>query len=161
LRRDDAPVARKGESFGRPTMTHNTDAQIRHIYDQWQDTIVRKDLDGLIALYAEDAIFETPAILVTLKDRTEGILRGKSEIRPFFEAGFRKLGNELSRWYRTGSFFSNGRQLTWEYPRETPQGDQVDLVEVMDIADGLIVHHRVYWGWVGFQTLVAALNKPG
>ena len=107
--------------------SENTDVQIRHIYDRWQETIVRKDVDGLIALYAEDAIFETPAILVTLTDRTQGILRGKKEIKPFFEAGFRKLGNELSRWYRTGLFFSNGRQLTWEYPRETPQGDQ-DLV---------------------------------
>lgn len=138
----------------------NTDAQIRYIHDRWQTTIVQKDVDGLIALYAEDAIFETPAILVTLTDRKQGILRGRSEIRPFFEAGFRKLGNELSRWYRTGLFFTNGRQLTWEYPRETPQGDQVDLVEVMDVANGLIAHHRVYWGWVGFQTLVAALNKP-
>lgn len=139
----------------------NTDVQIRHIYDRWHETIVRRDVDGLMALYAEDAIFETPAILVTLTDRTQGILRGKSELRPFFEAGFRKLGNELSRWYRTGLFFSNGRQLTWEYPRETPEGDQVDLVEVMDVANGLIAHHRVYWGWVGFQTLVAALNRPG
>jgi steroid Delta-isomerase len=140
--------------------SENTDAQISHIYDRWQEAIVQKDIDSLIALYAEDALFETPAILVTLTDRTQGILRGRSEIRPFFEAGFRKLGSELGRWYRTGLFFSNGRQLTWEYPRETPQGDQVDLVEVMDVANGLIAHHRVYWGWVGFQTLVAALNKP-
>jgi hypothetical protein len=90
----------------------------------------------------------------------QGIWRGKSEIRPFFEAGLRKVGRELNRWHRTGLFFSNGRQLTWEYPRETPQGDQVDLVEVMDVVNGLIAHHRVYWGWVGFQTLVAALNTP-
>jgi steroid Delta-isomerase len=137
----------------------STDAQVRYIHDRWQTTIVQKDVDGLIALYAEDAIFETPAILVTLTNHPQGILRGRREIRPFFEAGFRKLGSELSRWYRTGLFFSNGRQLIWEYPRETPQGDQVDLVEVMDVANGLIAHHRVYWGWVGFQTLVAALNK--
>lgn len=65
-------------------------------------------------------------------------MRGKGEIRPFFEAGFRKRGSELSRWYRTDQFFPNGRQLTWEYPRETPRGDQVDLVEVMDVVDGLI-----------------------
>jgi steroid Delta-isomerase len=147
-------------TLGKPTMTNNTDAQIRRIYDRWHEAIVQKDLNGLLALYAEDAIFETPAILVTLTDRTKGILTGKSEIGPFFEAGFRKLGNELTRWYRTGLFFSNGRQLTWEYPRQTPQGDQVDLVEVMEVADGLISHHRVYWGWVGFQTLVAALTKP-
>ncbi|WP_413991234.1 nuclear transport factor 2 family protein [Labrys okinawensis] len=139
-------------------MTENTDEQIRHIYDRWHETIVARDLDRLMELYAEDAILETPLILVTLTDRTQGILRGKCEIRPFFEAGLRKLGNELSRWYRTGLFFSNGRQLTWEYPRETPAGDQVDLVEVMDVAGGLIAHHRVYWGWAGFQSLVAALN---
>jgi steroid Delta-isomerase len=139
--------------------SESADAQVRYIHDRWQTTIVQKDVDGLIALYAEDAVFETPAILVTLTNSTQGILRGRREIRPFFEAGFRKLGSELSRWYRTGLFFSNGRQLIWEYPRETPQGDQVDLVEVMDVANGLIAHHRVYWGWVGFQTLVAALNK--
>ena len=32
----------------------------------------------------------------------------------------------------------------WEYPRETPDGQQVEIVEVMDIADGLIRHHRIY-----------------
>jgi steroid delta-isomerase len=141
-------------------MTKNTDAEIRHVYERWHETILGRDLDGLMALYAEDAVLETPLILATLKDRTEGILRGKAEIRSFFEAGLRKLKNDLGRWYRTGTFFSNGRQLTWEYPRDTPQGDQVDLVEVMDIANGFIVHHRVYWGWVGFKALVAALNKP-
>jgi steroid Delta-isomerase len=141
-------------------MTASTDAHIRHIYDQWHATIVARDLDGLMALYAEDAILETPLILATLKDRERGILQGRHEIRTFFEAGLRKLGNELNRWHRSGLFFSNGRQLVWEYPRETPQGDQVDLVEVMDTEDGLISHHRVYWGWVGFRTLVAALEKP-
>jgi steroid Delta-isomerase len=44
-------------------------------------------------------------------------------------------------------------QLTWEYPRATPDGDQIDLVEVMDVSGGLITHHRVYWGWVGFKML--------
>jgi hypothetical protein len=66
----------------------------------------------------------------------------------------RTLQHELARWHRApGVFFANGRQLVWEYPRATPQGDQIDLVEVMDIADGRIAHHRVYWGWVGFGLL--------
>jgi steroid Delta-isomerase len=133
-----------------------TDAVIRNIYERWHETVVGRDLDGLMALYAEDAILETPLILATFPDRTVGVLKGRSEIRPFFEAGLRNLRNELSRWYRTGLFFSNGRQLVWEYPRQTPDGDQVDLVEFMDISGGLIAHHRVYWGWVGFKLLVAA-----
>jgi steroid Delta-isomerase len=141
-------------------MTENTDAAIRHVYEQWHATVVNRDIDGLMALYAEDAIFETPLILVTLPDRTQGILRGKAEIGAFFDTAFRNNQNGLGRWYRTGTFFSNGRQLVWEYLRETPQGDQADLVEVMDIAHGLIAHHRVYWGWVGFKALVATTNQP-
>jgi hypothetical protein len=141
-------------------MSQNTDAEIRHVYEQWHATVVRRDLDGLMALYAEDAVLETPLILAAMPGKTEGILKGKAAIGAFFEAGLLKLQNDFGRWYRTGTFFSNGRQLIWEYPRETPHGDQVDLVEVMDLANGLISHHRVYWGWVGFKTLVAALNKP-
>jgi steroid Delta-isomerase len=139
---------------------HKNDAEILHIYERWHATVVGGDLDGLMALYAKEAILETPLILATLQDKTEGILKGKSAIRPFFEAGFRKRRNDLGRWYRTRTFFSNGRQLTWEYPRVTPQGDQVDLVEVMDIANGLIAHYRVYWGWVGFKMLLAAGKEP-
>jgi len=140
-------------------MTACTDSEILHIYEQWHKTIVNRDLEGLMALYAENAIVETPLVIVTLPDRGNGVLKGKPEIQAFFDAGLRKLQNSLGRWYRTGTFFSNGKQLTWEYPRESPEGDQVDLVEVMDIADGLIVHHRVYWGWVGFKSLVAALGR--
>ena len=142
------------------TMTENTDAQIRHVYEQWHETIKARNLDGLMALYAEDAVLETPFILAVLQDKTEGILKGKAAIGAFFGAGFLKPESGLGRWHRTGTFFANGRQLVWEYPRETPQGDQVDLVEVMDIDKGLIAHHRVYWGWVGFKALVAAKNKP-
>jgi steroid Delta-isomerase len=141
-------------------MSQNSNAEILHVYERWHQTVVSRDLDGLMALYADAAILETPLVLATLQDKTEGILKGQSAIRTFFEAGFRKLGNDLGRWYRTGTFFSNGRQLTWEYPRATPQGDQVDLVEVMDLEHGLIAHHRVYWGWVGFKALVAARERP-
>ncbi|MGL4287996.1 MAG: nuclear transport factor 2 family protein [Phreatobacter sp.] len=143
-------------------MTDKSDAAIRHIYERWHETIRTRDIDGLMALYAEDAIFETPLVVVALPDKTDGVLKGSAAIRSFFagNAGLSKLPGGLARWYRTGTFFSNGRQLIWEYPREAPDGDQIDLIEVMDIADGLIVHHRVYWGWVGFKTLVAAVNKP-
>ena len=134
------------------------DSAIINIYEQWHRSIVNRDLEGLMAIYAEDAVLETPLIVVTLPDHAEGILRGKPQIRDFFDAGLRKLPSSLGRWYRTGTFFANGRQLVWEYPRETPSGDQVDLVEVMDVADGLITHHRVYWGWVGFKSLMAAAN---
>lgn len=58
-------------------MTDPTDDAARHIFERWHETIRARDLDGLVALYAEDAILETPLILVTLPDRTEGLLTGK------------------------------------------------------------------------------------
>ena len=54
------------------TMAENTDAQIRHVYEQWHETIKVRDVDGLMALYAEDAVFETPFILAVVKDATRG-----------------------------------------------------------------------------------------
>ena len=41
----------------------------------------------------------------------------------------------------------------WEYPRQSPAGDQQDFVEVMEIEDGLIKRHCVYWGWFGMRAL--------
>ncbi|MCW2558410.1 MAG: hypothetical protein JWP55_2374 [Mycobacterium sp.] len=32
-------------------------------------------------------------------------------------------------------------------------GEQMDFVEVMEIEDGLIRAHRVYWGWRGVPIL--------
>ena len=60
-----------------------------------------------------------------------------------------------AKWLTDGERF-----LIWEYPREAPDGDQVDLVEVMEIADRLIQHHRVYWGCFGTALLTrSAANK--
>jgi hypothetical protein len=49
--------------------------------------------------------------------------------------------------------------LVWEYPRQAPDGDQVDLVEVMEIGGGLILHHRIYWGWKGCGLIAPALSR--
>ena len=42
----------------------------------------------------------------------------------------------------------------WEYPRDTPDGEQMDFAEVMNINDdGLIQSQRVYWGWRGVKVM--------
>lgn len=73
--------------------------------------------------------------------------------------GRRLGGARLAAFFRDDER-ETSRQVIWEYPRETPQGDQTDLVEVMDIANGRIARHRVYWDWVGFKALAAALDNP-
>ena len=57
------------------------------------------------------------------------------------------------------AFFSNGPTLIWEYPRMTPDGDQVEIVEVMEIAHRLISRHRIYWGWKGSLLIAPRLIK--
>jgi len=131
------------------------------IHQQWHDRAKSLDTEGLLALYAKEAVLESPLVQAIFDDRESGILRGHREIRPFFEEGARRRPNALVRWHRTGRWLSDGeRLLVWEYPRQAPDGDQVDLVEVMEIADGLIQHHRVYWGSFGTALLTrSAVDK--
>jgi hypothetical protein len=146
-------------------MSVPTEAEIHRIYDGWHNAVVARDLAAVTALYAEHALFETPLILAIRPHAAEGILRGRAAISAFFAQGFAAAagspGPALGRWYRTGMFFANGRHLTWEYPRATPEGDQIDLMEMMEIEAGLIRHHRVYWGWVGFGALAKLRSRNG
>jgi steroid Delta-isomerase len=120
------------------------------IYREWHERAKNRDTEGLLALYAEDAVLESPLVPAILDGWGSGTLRGHPEMRHFFEEGARRRPNDLVRWYRTGKWLTDReRWLVWEYPCAAPDGDQVDLVEVMEIADGLIQHHRVYWGWFG------------
>lgn len=111
-------------------------------------------MEGLVALYAPDASFESPLVPAILDDAGSGVLHGRSEIRRFLLEGTRRRPNELVRWHRGGDFLWDGRTLFWEYPIETPTGPQIDIAEVMELRDGLIEKHRIYWGWFGVAELV-------
>ena len=94
------------------------------------------------------------------KRRASGFPAGHAQIREFLEEGTRRRPNELVRWHRDGRFLSAGGLLVWEYPRATPQGEQIDILEFMELQGRLIQRHRIYWGWFGTQTLIAsALRK--
>jgi len=126
------------------------------IFAEWHRAARERDTPALLALYAADAVLESPLVPAILADQTEGVLRGRAALARFFAEGARRRPNTLVRWWRTGEWASLGKLLIWEYPRVTPAGEQVDLVEVMEIADGLIRHHRIYWGWFGTRLLAAA-----
>ena len=125
----------------------------------WHERAKERDVAGLLALYATDAIFESPLVPAILDDKQDGILRGHGDIRRFLEEGTRRRPNELVRWYRTGHYLSDGRMLVWEYPRKTPDGDQIDILELMEIDAGLIQKHRIYWGWKGCLQIAPALVR--
>ena len=126
------------------------------IYRDWHEHAKNRDTEKLIALYADNAVFESP-LVPAIMNRQSGILRGKSEILAFLEEGTRRRPNDLVRWYREdGRFFTGGDTLIWEYPHQTPDGSQVDILELMQLSDGLIARHRIYWGWFGTQMLTGS-----
>jgi hypothetical protein len=133
------------------------------IHREWHVRAKTLDTEGLLALYAADAVLESPLVTAILDGRASGILRGHDELRLFFTEGARRRPNEIVRWYRTGTWLTDGeRQLVWEYPRAAPENDQLDILEVMDIVDGSIQHHRIYWGWFGSAILMrSAIAKAG
>ena len=129
------------------------------IHAEWHRAARERDTPALIALYAEDAVLESPLVPALLDEKPDGVLRGKAEIARFLEIGAKSRPIDLVRWHRSDVFFSAGSTLVWEYPRETPDGDQLEIVEVMDIAQGLIRWHRIYWGWKGCTLIARSLTR--
>jgi hypothetical protein len=76
-------------------------------------------------------------------------VQGKDNLRSFIAKVFQTNPPQRKRFKQ--GFFTDGRVLTWEYPRSAPEGEQMDLVEVMEIENGLIKRHRVYWGWYALK----------
>ncbi len=120
------------------------------IYQLWDEALGKKDLEASLSLYADDASIESPLVQHLMKTK-QGIVQGKDNLRKFIALVF-QTNPPQRKHFRTG-FFSDDRVIMWEYPRATPQGDQMELVEVMEVRDGLIQRHRVYWGWYALTVL--------
>jgi hypothetical protein len=135
--------------------SHDTETlrqYMERIYRDWDKALSEDDTEGILKLYALDGAIESP-LIPHLLGKQDGICRGHDQMRPFFEL-VAKHKPPLRQYYRTG-MLSDGRQkLVFEYPRATPDGEQMDFVEVMELNDeGLIQRHKVYWGWRGFAVL--------
>jgi len=139
-----------------------TAEEARFVFEQWHRRIEARDGEALAALYRDDAVLESPLVLRVLDDTTKGIIQGRQELDQFLrEITKRRPGKEeLASLYRTGAYMFDGKMLIWEYPRQTPDGDQLDLVEVIELGGPLIAYHRIYWGWRGVEHVITnAVDK--
>lgn len=125
-------------------------SRAEEIYHAWDKALSNNDVEGLLSLYDPDAIIESPLIPYLLK-KDSGICSGRDEIRSLVDKVAQR--KPVIRKYFKTNFFTDGKILIFEYPRQTPDGEQMDFVEVMEIEDGLIQYHRVYWGWRGFKVI--------
>jgi SnoaL-like domain len=132
---------------------------VRSSESSWHGTKLweqRTLIDAAMELYAEDAVLESP-LVCHLRGTSDGLVRGRANLRAFVEQVFAHQPAKRRR-FRQG-FLTDGSRVSWEYPRETPEGDQMDIVESMDIHNGLIARHRVYWGWVSVGMCSAANTR--
>ena len=120
---------------------HQTTDPVRRVFEAWDAALGAKDLDASMALYQPDATLESPLIRHLLGTE-EGMIRGRENLRAFVAKVFANEPPQRQR-FRAG-FLTDGSRVTWEYPRQSGDGEQMDIVEVMEIRDGLIQHHRVY-----------------
>jgi ketosteroid isomerase-like protein len=63
-------------------------------------------------------------------------------------------GSAMMRIYREWDDALGAKDAATAATLYHPDGDQMDIVEVMEIQDGLIAAHRVYWGWLGVGMLL-------
>jgi hypothetical protein len=85
------------------------------------------------------------------------VCSGREAIRAFIPLVFKHQPDE--RRTHRNPVFTDGHTMMWEYPRQTPDGDQMDFTEVMELKNGLIQRHRVYWGWFGVRTLTTGSHR--
>jgi ketosteroid isomerase-like protein len=126
-------------------------AAIEHVFTAWDEALGAHDLDAAMALYHPDCTLESPLVCHLLATG-EGVVHGREALRDFVRKVFDHQPAERRR-FRSG-YLTDGRRVVWEYPRVSPDGDQMDIVEVMEVTDGLIAQHRVYWGWKGVGMLL-------
>jgi hypothetical protein len=123
---------------------------VERIYRLWDEALGARDVEAAAALYAPDALLESPLVRHLLRSE-RGVVQGRDKLGEFLHVVFERTPPSRRR-YRTGCF-TDGRRLIWEYPRATPGEDQMDFVESMEIENGLIRRHCVYWGWFGVKVL--------
>src|SRR5690242_18707443 len=109
--------------FRQPPTDQGLLAAAESLHEAWNDALARKDVDALAALYTDDATIESPLVVYLLGEE-RGICSGKEAIRSFLPKVFVNQPQER-RTYRN-PVFTDGKTVMSEYPRATPDGDQMD-----------------------------------
>jgi ketosteroid isomerase-like protein len=115
---------------------------VQKLVEDWLEGWNGRDLDRVMAHYADDAVFQSPTVLLFAPD-AGGIVRGRDAIRRLFAGAldhFPRLRFELHDVIeRPESVLVVHRKMNGfvERPGLT--------VETFEIADGLVRRNVVYW----------------
>ncbi len=111
---------------------------IRQVYDRYPELLTKGDVDGIVALYADDATIEDPI--------GSDLRRGRDAIRAFYEASAGSVSMK-----RTGPVRVAGREAaTPMVVLMGPEGQQqaLDIISTMSFdEDGKITAMRAFWSF--------------
>jgi 8-oxo-dGTP diphosphatase len=108
----------------------------------WLSAFNRRDLDGLLALYADDAVHFSPKLLAQ-RPETRGQIKGKVRLRAWWQDCFERLPGLK---YVERGLTADDSRVFMEYLRECPGQEPLDVAELLRCEAGKIVESRVYHG---------------
>lgn len=114
--------------------------ELSQIAERWIAAFNRHDLEGLLALYHEDAEHYSPKLKVR-KPETGGYIKGKGALRLWWQDAFERLP---TLHYRLLQLTPCDNRVLMEYVRQVQGEEDLQVGELLVIRDGLIVSSRVY-----------------
>ena len=112
------------------------------IAHEWLRAFNARELDALLALYAEDAFHTSPKLRVK-KPETLGQVRGKAALRAWWQDSFERLPGLR---YDALTITADRERVWMEYLRKAPGEPDMTVAEVLDVKAGKISASRVYHG---------------
>ena len=109
---------------------------------EWLRSFNARELDALLALYADDAVHTSPKLRVK-KPETLGQVRGKAALRAWWQDSFERLPGLR---YDALTITADKERVWMEYLRKAPNEADMVVAEVLDVKAGRIVASRVYHG---------------
>ena len=109
---------------------------------RWMELFNAHDIEGLVALYAEDCRHTSPKIRAMFPD-TQGQLVGKDALRTWWQDALARLPQLR---YETLHVTGDAQRVVVEYLRHAPGQPVLPVAEVFEIREGKIVASFVYHG---------------
>jgi ketosteroid isomerase-like protein len=107
----------------------------------------RKDLEGLVALFAENATIES-YLVTRVFNRKDGVCRGRAEIRELVRA----LMKRGKPWGAHETPIIRGDTIAVEYRTQSSDAEKFS-VDIIEVRNGKVQSLRAYAGWRAITAL--------
>ena len=111
-----------------------------NIAEKWFNAFNKKDIDALLALYNEDAKHFSPKLKVRHPE-TEGLIKGKTSLRTWWEDAFVRLPTLR---YEPIRFTPCDDRVFMEYWRHVQGEEDLYVGEMLEVDTGLIHFSSVF-----------------